>query len=180
MKALKGTTIGFAGLGLMGGPMCRNLLAAGAKLVVYNRTRRVAQDFAAEHATGHARVTVADSPAAVARAAKTVIVDVADTTAAEAVILGDGGIIEGVGAGSLIIDMGTTTVAATKRFVEAVVSIESEIAARISQYNIAVNVYTTVMRQFPGIIFAKSLGFEAVPFWEPEARESLTYGAVDL
>ncbi len=116
MNVLKGTTIGFVGLGLMGDPMCRNLLAAGAKLVVYNRTRTVAQDFATEHAC----VTVADSPAAVARAANIVIVDVADTTAAEAVILGDGGIIEGVGAASLTIDMGTTKVAATKRFAEAV------------------------------------------------------------
>ncbi len=115
MKPLQGTTIGFVGLGLMGAPMCRNLLEAGAKLVVYNRTRPVAEEFAATNA----HVTVADSPAAVARAADTVIVDVADTTAAEAVILGDRGIIEGVGAAGLIIDMGTTTVAATRRFAEA-------------------------------------------------------------
>ncbi|RLB45900.1 MAG: hypothetical protein DRJ42_28890 [Deltaproteobacteria bacterium] len=67
-----------------------------------------------------------------------------------------------------------------QRFVEAVVMIETEIAMRISQYNIAVNVYTTVMRQFPGIIFATSLGFEERPFWEPKERDSLRYGAVEL
>ncbi len=85
-------------------------------MVVCNRTRTVAEDFAAEHTS----VTVADSPADVARAAKMVIIDVADTKAAEAVILGDGGIIEEIGADSLIIDMGTTKVPETKRFAEAV------------------------------------------------------------
>jgi 3-hydroxyisobutyrate dehydrogenase-like beta-hydroxyacid dehydrogenase len=115
MNGLQGTTIGFVGLGLMGRPMCGNLLAAGAGLVVYNRARRVAEEFATEYA----RITVAASPADVARAAKTVIVDVADSKAAEAVILGDGGVIEGVSAGSLVIDMGTTGVPETKRFAEA-------------------------------------------------------------
>jgi 2-hydroxy-3-oxopropionate reductase len=30
--------IGFIGLGIMGAPMCRNLLKAGHKVVVYNRS----------------------------------------------------------------------------------------------------------------------------------------------
>lgn len=67
-----------------------------------------------------------------------------------------------------------------QRFVDAIVAIESEIAARISQYNIAVNIYTTVMRQFPGILFAVSLGFEERPFWEPEERSTLPYQELDL
>lgn len=96
--------------------MCRNLLAAGAGLVICNRTRTVVEDFA----TDHASVTVAAGPAFVALAAGTVIVDVADTHAAEAVILGDGGVVEEIGANSLIIDMGTTGVPETKRFAEAV------------------------------------------------------------
>jgi len=116
MNPLQGTTIGFVGLGLMGRPMCRNLLAAGARLVVHNRTRKVAEDFAAENVG----VTVAGSPADVARAADTVIVDVADTQAAQAVILGDGGVIEGLSENSLVIDMGTTKVPETRKFAEAV------------------------------------------------------------
>ncbi len=33
------TTVGFIGLGIMGKPMARNLMKAGYKLVVYNRSR---------------------------------------------------------------------------------------------------------------------------------------------
>jgi len=116
MSILKGTSVGFIGLGLMGRPMCRNLLAAGAELVVHNRTRKVAEDFA----DANQGVKIADSPADVARAAETVIIDVADTIATEAVTLGEGGVIEGVGENSLVIDMGTTKVPETKAFAEAV------------------------------------------------------------
>jgi LemA protein len=67
-----------------------------------------------------------------------------------------------------------------QRFVEAVVSIESEIAIRIAQYNTAVNVYTTVMRQFPGLLFARSLGLEEPSFWKPEEPEHLRYRELTL
>lgn len=42
--------IGFVGLGIMGMPMARNLMAAGYDLVVYNRSRGKAEELAAEGA----------------------------------------------------------------------------------------------------------------------------------
>ncbi len=54
------TTIGFIGLGIMGKPMARNLMKAGYKLVVYNRSRAPMEELAAEGATP------GDSPKAVA------------------------------------------------------------------------------------------------------------------
>ena len=53
-------TIGFIGLGVMGRPMAANLLAAGADLVVYNRSRQALDELAAQGAAS------AGSPAEVA------------------------------------------------------------------------------------------------------------------
>ena len=36
---LTGHVVGFIGLGLMGRPMCMNLHAAGAEVVIHNRSR---------------------------------------------------------------------------------------------------------------------------------------------
>jgi 3-hydroxyisobutyrate dehydrogenase-like beta-hydroxyacid dehydrogenase len=116
--SLAGRAIGFIGLGLMGRPMCRNLHAAGASLVVYNRTRATAETLAG--ALGGVRV--ADSPAAVAAEVETLIVNVADTAAVEQVLFGaaPSGAVSGLRPGGLVIDMGTTAVAATRRFADAV------------------------------------------------------------
>lgn len=116
-RPLAGRTLGFIGLGLMGRPMAANLLAAGAGLVVYNRTRARAEALARE-APG---VAVADSPRDVAAAVETMIVDVTDTAAVEQVLLGESpaGAVAGLKPGGLIVDMGTTGVAATRRFAAA-------------------------------------------------------------
>ena len=59
--------IGFIGLGNMGEPMARNLLAAGFGLTVYNRTAAKAANLQA------AGATVASSPLAVGKENETVI-----------------------------------------------------------------------------------------------------------
>ena len=41
-------TVGFIGLGLMGGPMAKNLAKAGFPLVVWNRTREKSEELARE------------------------------------------------------------------------------------------------------------------------------------
>ena len=74
--------VGYLGLGLMGIPMTRNLLAAGYPVVVYNRTRAKAEALAAEGAQ------VADSPAEVARRAPVILACLADAAAVEAVVSG--------------------------------------------------------------------------------------------
>ena len=43
-------TVGFIGLGFMGRPMARNLAKAGFPLLVWNRTREKAEEFAREAA----------------------------------------------------------------------------------------------------------------------------------
>ncbi|MCH8835947.1 MAG: NAD(P)-binding domain-containing protein, partial [Proteobacteria bacterium] len=114
MTNLSGQTIGIVGLGLMGRPMGRNLMAAGARLVVHNRSPGPVGDMAAEGAVP------ADSPRAVAEEAETVIVMVADTAAVEAVLSGADGVVAGVRPNTLVIDMGTTAFTATQEFARRV------------------------------------------------------------
>ena len=112
MTTLKGQTIGFIGLGLMGKPMCRNLIKAGAELIVWNRSPEPRDEMAS------AGAAIAGGPAEVAARADVVILMLADTPAVEAVL--SGGVLESVHAETLIIDMGTTAVMATRGFAETV------------------------------------------------------------
>jgi 2-hydroxy-3-oxopropionate reductase len=109
-KTLDGTTVGFIGLGLMGRPMSLNLRKAGAELVIHNRSQAVVRELEGPG------MTAADSPAAVARRAPVVVMMLSDTPAVERVLLGEGGVIEGLRPGSLVIDMGTTAATPTRRF----------------------------------------------------------------
>jgi len=106
--------IGFAGLGLMGGHMARNLAAAGHAVTVWNRSPEKVRDFVADNG--------GDDPAALAQAigAGIVIICVADTPALEAVIEGDAGILAGLASGAVVVDMGTTRVDTTRRLADAV------------------------------------------------------------
>lgn len=107
---LAGTVVGFIGLGLMGRPMSLNLLAAGARVIVHSRSPDPVQELA------EAGAVPASSPASVAAKADTVITMLPDTPAVETVLLGTGGVVEGLKPGSLVIDMGTTGVMATRDF----------------------------------------------------------------
>lgn len=112
MGVLDGQTIGFIGLGLMGRPMCRNLKAAGAELVIYNRGRAPLEELAGQG------MSPAETPREVAERAPVIILMVSDTAAVEAVLgAADGaadGVIAGLAPGALVIDMGTTAVTATR------------------------------------------------------------------
>ncbi len=100
--------IGFIGLGIMGMPMARNLLRAGFEVVAYNRTAAKAEALAEEGARK------AGSPRELAKECPVVITIVSDTPDVEAVILGKDGVIEGVRAGSVVIDMSTISPRATR------------------------------------------------------------------
>lgn len=113
---LAGRTIGFIGLGFMGKPMARNLKAAGAELIIHSRSRGPVDELSAEG------MTPANSPAAVADAADTVILMLTDTKAVEMVMLGADGILAGLQAGTMVVDMGTTLMTTTR-----------ELAAQVSQ-----------------------------------------------
>ena len=47
---MKNPRIGFIGLGIMGKPMAQNLLKAGFRLTVYNRSKRPVEALVALHA----------------------------------------------------------------------------------------------------------------------------------
>src|SRR5690606_39273066 len=100
--------IGFIGLGLMGRPMASNLLRAGYSLVVHNRTPAKA----AELVDGGAEL--AGGPREVAERSDVVITMLPDTPDVEQVIAGEGGVLEGVHEGSLVIDMSTISPVVTR------------------------------------------------------------------
>ncbi|HKI94040.1 MAG TPA: NAD(P)-dependent oxidoreductase [Gemmatimonadales bacterium] len=97
--------VAFIGLGHMGVPMAENVRAAGHELLLYNRTRGAADRVAA------AGGTVAESPAAAARAADAVITMLADDGAVRAVTFGPEGILEGLPAGGIHVGCSTIGVA---------------------------------------------------------------------
>jgi len=101
--------VGFIGLGTMGMPMVRNLMKAGFTVTVYNRTAAKAERMAKEGATK------AGSPKEVAAGSPVIITCVSDTPDVETVLLGKGGIIEGIKTGSVVIDMSTISPEATRR-----------------------------------------------------------------
>jgi 2-hydroxy-3-oxopropionate reductase len=94
-------SIGFIGLGIMGRPMARNLMAAGFSLTVHNRSRGAVDELAREGAQ------VADSPAALASRVDVVITMLPDTPDVEAVLLGPTGVLAHARPGSLVIDTST-------------------------------------------------------------------------
>ena len=120
-NSLSGHVVGFIGLGLMGRPMSTNLHAAGAEVVIHNRSRAVVDALAAEG------FSPAASPREAAQRASVIIVMVSDTPAAEQVIGGDDGVATGIAPGALVIDMGTTAVEATR-------ALAKTIAARGAHY----------------------------------------------
>ncbi|CAA9495420.1 MAG: 2-hydroxy-3-oxopropionate reductase [uncultured Rubrobacteraceae bacterium] len=92
--------VGFVGLGIMGAPMARNLLAAGYELVVYNRSRAKAEGLAGNCAV------VAESPAGVARGAEVVVTMLPGPPEVEAVF---GEMLGAADEGTLLIDMSTSS-----------------------------------------------------------------------
>lgn len=92
----------------MGRPMAAHLLAAGHTLNVHNRSRAAVDELVA--AGAQART----SPAEVARHSDIVITMLPDTPDVESVIAGPGGVLEGVRAGAIVIDMSSISPAATR------------------------------------------------------------------
>jgi len=104
-----GPTVAVVGLGIMGEPMARNLLRAGHRLSVWNRTPSKAAALVQEGAT------LAASPRDAARASEITIVMVADPPALDAVLGGPEGVWEGLRSGTLLVNMGTQAVAQIER-----------------------------------------------------------------
>lgn len=100
--------LAFIGLGVMGGRIARRLLAAGHRVTGYNRTKEKAQWLL------EAGMSWADTPRQAAQAADVVFSMVTDTGALEAVTSGPDGLIAGLGAGKVYVDMSTVSVASSR------------------------------------------------------------------
>jgi 3-hydroxyisobutyrate dehydrogenase-like beta-hydroxyacid dehydrogenase len=94
-------TVGFVGIGRMGLPMSRNLLAAGFPLVAYNRTPSRAEPLVADGAR------LATSVGELAAAVDIVVVCLDRVEASEEIFLGPGGVLARARPGTLAIDHGT-------------------------------------------------------------------------
>ena len=102
------TTIAFIGLGIMGRPMARNLLKAGYRLRVHNRSRGPVEELASLGAIP------TSSPAEAASEADVVITMLPDSPDVQRVVMGPSGVHEGLRAGGVLIDMSTISPIVTR------------------------------------------------------------------
>ncbi len=105
--------LAFAGLGIMGAPMARNLVGAGLDVSVYNRTGEKAERFAAEHGA-----KAAATPADAAERADVFVTMVPDQPQVEEVLFGTSGAAEALPRGALAIDMSTISPTASRALAE--------------------------------------------------------------
>jgi 3-hydroxyisobutyrate dehydrogenase len=112
--------LGYVGLGVMGSAIVRRLLAAGHDVTVWNRTREKAEPLLAEGARW------ADSPRAVAGTSEIVFTMVTNTDAVRAVTEGDDGILAGLGAGRIYVDMSTASPANARALAAQVAAVGAE------------------------------------------------------
>ena len=106
------TVVGFIGLGIMGRPMARNLLRAGYRLRVHNRSRGPVDELVGLGASAAA------SPAEAARGADVVITMLPDSPDVERVVSGPQGVEEGLRPGGVLIDMSTISPLVTRQLAE--------------------------------------------------------------
>lgn len=100
--------IAFAGIGLMGLPMTRRLLAAGFPLTVWNRTPDKCTsllEFGARRA---------ETPAELCAEADILMLCLADTAVVREVVFGPDGVVEGARAGQVLVDFSSLEPAATR------------------------------------------------------------------
>lgn len=101
-------SLGFAGIGLMGLPMCRRLLAAGYPLAVWNRNPDKCKPLVEAGARQVA------SPAELCQHADVVMLCLADTSVVREVVFGPAGVVEGAKKGQLLVDFSSLEPNATR------------------------------------------------------------------
>jgi 3-hydroxyisobutyrate dehydrogenase-like beta-hydroxyacid dehydrogenase len=123
-KSLAAYKIGFIGLGHMGRAMARHLHAAGARVVVWNRS-----DAPAEAAVALGMRRAATLPELAREIGDGVIcVNLTTTEVVERLVFGQGGLIEGLSANAMIIDSGTTGVPETKAFAQRIAWVDAPVS----------------------------------------------------
>jgi 3-hydroxyisobutyrate dehydrogenase len=112
LSLIKMKKIGFIGLGLMGTGMSKNLLKAGYKVTVWNRTASKMDPLI------EAGAKAAKNPKEVAQNSDVVISIVTDSPDVEEVLLGPQGALHGAKEGDVFIDMSTISPIATREMAE--------------------------------------------------------------
>jgi 3-hydroxyisobutyrate dehydrogenase-like beta-hydroxyacid dehydrogenase len=100
--------LGYVGLGAMGGLMAERLISKGHTVTGYNRTKAKALGLIDKG------MKWADSPREVAEASDATFVMVTNSAALQAVANGPDGLLAGLGAGKLLIDMSTVSPAVSR------------------------------------------------------------------
>jgi 2-hydroxy-3-oxopropionate reductase len=105
--------IGFIGLGIMGRPMAQNLLAAGYPLVVLDRVQEPMNELVA------AGAEAGTSPRSVAEQTDVIISMLPDSPDVNQVVFGTEGVLAGLRARALVIDMSTVLPSVARRIAAA-------------------------------------------------------------
>jgi 2-hydroxy-3-oxopropionate reductase len=113
--------IGFIGLGIMGRPMARNLMAAGYRLVVFDVLPAAVEEVVAGGATAGV------SPRAVAAETDVLITMLPDSPEVRSVYLGPDGAFEALRAGWLAIDMSSIAPGTARELAERAAAAGAEI-----------------------------------------------------
>lgn len=96
------STVGWVGTGVMGAPMCAHLLDAGYAVRVYSRTKEKALSLVERGATW------CSSPKEAADGADMAVTMVGFPSDVRAVVMGQDGVLAGLGEGSVAVDMTTS------------------------------------------------------------------------
>jgi 3-hydroxyisobutyrate dehydrogenase len=111
-------TVGFVGLGNMGGRMTRRLVGAGIEVVGFDPRPGAAEEVGA---------MPAENPADVARRSRVVLMSLPDSHVVEPVVRGADGLLAGAAAGTIVVDLSTASPAST-------VELHAEAAAKGVRY----------------------------------------------
>jgi 3-hydroxyisobutyrate dehydrogenase len=98
------TKVAFIGLGVMGYPMAGHLKSGGHEVTVYNRTAATAEKWVAEHGGA-----LAATPRAAVAGVEIAFSCVGNDDDLRSVVLGDDGILAGLGSGKIFVDHTTAS-----------------------------------------------------------------------
>lgn len=107
------TKIGFIGLGIMGLPMAKNLMAAGHALTVYDI------DPSRMEGLDKTKSSMAASSSEVAASSDIIITMLPNSPDVRAAVLGKDGVLEGARPGTILVDMSSIAPLASKEIAEA-------------------------------------------------------------
>lgn len=107
------STIGFIGLGHMGGPMAKNLLKAGHRLKVFDLVPEAVRSLT------DAGASAAESAAAAAAGADLVVTMLPASRHVEGLYLGKGGLLESIAKGTLVLECSTIAPESARKVAKA-------------------------------------------------------------